>query len=312
MHGDRFDAHFAAGADHPQRNLAAVGDQDLFENRLGCSPHSMIIRGAPYSTGLPSSTSRRLTVPARGAGMWFIVFIASMIRTVWPSATVAPMVDERRRARFGRQIDRAHHGRGHGTRDAGPDRPTRPGPPLPLRARPVRVRPHRPGPGLHGHDIRLLDHAHLKAVILAIFALDRKFGQLVLVQKLGKRLDEGHVGVGECLLMPSSFWVTCGHGTRQRATLGGRTLVRACLYATQAVLKSTRSCGIDTAILPKLAQAGAKPGDLGGSSKIYRLIKNRTVAAFPERTIKGDPPRVQQPAHARRGAGTPARRRPIA
>ena len=77
-------------------------------SNIGASPpYSMIIRGAPYSTGLPSSTRMRLTVPARGAGMWFIVFIASMIRTVWPSATCAPTVDKGRRTRFGRQIDRA-------------------------------------------------------------------------------------------------------------------------------------------------------------------------------------------------------------
>ena len=42
----------------------------------------MIIKGAPYSTGCPSVTRIRLTVPDLVAGMWFIVFIASMIRTV--------------------------------------------------------------------------------------------------------------------------------------------------------------------------------------------------------------------------------------
>ncbi len=50
----------------------------------------MIIKGAPYSTAWPSLARMRLTVPARGAGMWFMVFIASMIKTVWPSVTVAP------------------------------------------------------------------------------------------------------------------------------------------------------------------------------------------------------------------------------
>ena len=34
----------------------------------------------------------RLIRPARGAGIWFIVFIASMIRMVWPSVTASPMV----------------------------------------------------------------------------------------------------------------------------------------------------------------------------------------------------------------------------
>ena len=31
-----------------------------------------------------------MTVPARGAGIWFMVFIASMMRSVWPSVTLAP------------------------------------------------------------------------------------------------------------------------------------------------------------------------------------------------------------------------------
>ena len=78
MHGDRFDAHFLAGADDAEGDLAPVGDQDFVKH----AAYSMIISGAPYSTGLPSATRMRLTVPARGAGMWFIVFIASMISTV--------------------------------------------------------------------------------------------------------------------------------------------------------------------------------------------------------------------------------------
>jgi hypothetical protein len=32
MHGDRLDAHFAAGALDAQRDLAAIGDQDLLEH----------------------------------------------------------------------------------------------------------------------------------------------------------------------------------------------------------------------------------------------------------------------------------------
>jgi len=30
------------------------------------------------------------TRPARGAGIWFITFIASMMKRVWPSRTVSP------------------------------------------------------------------------------------------------------------------------------------------------------------------------------------------------------------------------------
>ncbi len=52
----------------------------------------MIISGAPYSTGLPSATRMRLTTPEAGAGIWFIVFIASMISRVCPAVTCWPTV----------------------------------------------------------------------------------------------------------------------------------------------------------------------------------------------------------------------------
>ncbi len=38
VHGDRRDAHLAAGADDAQRDLAAVGDQDLLEHQSGMFP----------------------------------------------------------------------------------------------------------------------------------------------------------------------------------------------------------------------------------------------------------------------------------
>jgi len=41
----------------------------------------------------------------------------------------------------------------------------------------------------------LAHDADLEAVVLAIFALDRKLAQPVSVQKFGERLDEGHVDV---------------------------------------------------------------------------------------------------------------------
>ena len=83
------DAKFLAGAQHSQCNLAAVGDEDLSE-QMGCRGHSMIINGSPYSTGWASSTRISLTVPARGAGIWFMVFMASMTITVWPAVTCSP------------------------------------------------------------------------------------------------------------------------------------------------------------------------------------------------------------------------------
>ena len=72
--------------------------------------------GAPNSTGWPSATRMRFTLPARGAAIWFIVFIASMMRSVWPSAHLVADLDERRRAGLGLQVDGADHRRGH---DAG-------------------------------------------------------------------------------------------------------------------------------------------------------------------------------------------------
>src|SRR5690349_7693633 len=50
----------------------------------------MTASGWPYSTGDASSTRMRVTVPDLWAGIWFIVFIASMMRMVWPSLTRVP------------------------------------------------------------------------------------------------------------------------------------------------------------------------------------------------------------------------------
>ena len=49
MHRDGLDAHLAAGAQDAQRDLAAIGDQDLVEH--GARRYSMISSGSPYSTG---------------------------------------------------------------------------------------------------------------------------------------------------------------------------------------------------------------------------------------------------------------------
>ena len=93
MHGHRLDAHLAAGAMDAQRDFAAICNEDLLEHRAGPAPAYSITRsGSPNSTGWPSSTRIAVTLPARGAGMWFMVFMASMISTVWPSFTVEPTV----------------------------------------------------------------------------------------------------------------------------------------------------------------------------------------------------------------------------
>src|SRR5262249_53311708 len=82
--GDGLDAQFLAGAQHAERDLAPVRDEDLLEHQ------SMTASGWPYSTGEESVTRMREMVPDLCAGIWFIVFIASMMRMVWPSLTLAP------------------------------------------------------------------------------------------------------------------------------------------------------------------------------------------------------------------------------
>ena len=89
VHRDGGDPEFLAGAKDAERDLAAVGDQDLAEEGRRVI-HSMIISGSPYSTGWPSSTMILVTLPERVDGIWFIVFIASTIRRVCPSRTVSP------------------------------------------------------------------------------------------------------------------------------------------------------------------------------------------------------------------------------
>ena len=59
-------------------------------------------------------------MPARGAGIWFIVFIASMMSSVSPALTTRADLDERLGAGLGRAIGGADHRRGDDARDARP------------------------------------------------------------------------------------------------------------------------------------------------------------------------------------------------
>ena len=56
MHRDGGNAKLLAGAQHPQRDLSTIGDQDFVEHARRAATYSMIISGSPYSTGWPSST----------------------------------------------------------------------------------------------------------------------------------------------------------------------------------------------------------------------------------------------------------------
>src|SRR3954451_11606033 len=86
MHSHGLDAHLAAGTMDAERDLAAIGDQDLVEH------YSTIIRTSPNSTGRAFSIRIWLTVPALGALIGLKVFIASMISRVWPAMTLSPTV----------------------------------------------------------------------------------------------------------------------------------------------------------------------------------------------------------------------------
>ena len=51
MDRDGLDAHFMAGAVDAERDLAAIGDQQLFNGHKRMRPYSMTISGWSYSTG---------------------------------------------------------------------------------------------------------------------------------------------------------------------------------------------------------------------------------------------------------------------
>src|SRR3569623_1209485 len=80
------EADLLARPAHTERDLAAVGDQDLVEH----GDYSSVTSGSPNSTGWESETRMLSTVPSRGAGSGFMVFMASMISRVWPCLTLAP------------------------------------------------------------------------------------------------------------------------------------------------------------------------------------------------------------------------------
>src|SRR4051812_1321574 len=113
MHRNGGNAQFLARAQDAQGNLAAIGYQDLIEHDVPGSEkrgrmrtrasetrsrpairgplcYSIITSGSPNSTGWPSSTRICVTMPERGDGIWFMVFIASMISRVCPTETFVP------------------------------------------------------------------------------------------------------------------------------------------------------------------------------------------------------------------------------
>src|SRR6185436_15366884 len=87
VHRHRANAHLTARALDAKRDLATVGDQDLFKHRRR---YPMTNRGWPYSTGWPFSTRMAFTTPATSVSISFISFIASTMQTVSPCFTVCP------------------------------------------------------------------------------------------------------------------------------------------------------------------------------------------------------------------------------
>jgi hypothetical protein len=89
---DRLDAELAARALDAQRDLAAIGDQDLVEQLFGLTAtwgaalhdHEQRLTN---STACPFSARIALIVPAASASISFISFIASTMQSVSPCAT---------------------------------------------------------------------------------------------------------------------------------------------------------------------------------------------------------------------------------
>src|SRR5262249_61638113 len=87
--GDRLDAELPARAGDPQRDLAAVRDQDLLEHAQS-SAGSRYISTCSNSTRSPFSTTISATTPPSEAATSFMSFIASTMHTVSPAPTVVP------------------------------------------------------------------------------------------------------------------------------------------------------------------------------------------------------------------------------
>src|SRR5207302_4581956 len=85
MDRHRPDAHFVTGAVDSERDLAAVGDQQLLDLH-----QPMITSGWSNSIGWASATMIFLTTPPSGAVIGFMTFIASTISKVSPTLTGLP------------------------------------------------------------------------------------------------------------------------------------------------------------------------------------------------------------------------------
>jgi hypothetical protein len=108
MHDNSLDAEFLAGAQHAQRDLAAIGYED-FRNMPLLDHHQRF----PIFDGLGVLEQDRLDRAGARRGIWFIVFMASMMRSVWPSLMVWPTSMKGFEPGEG-EIGSTDHRRGHG------------------------------------------------------------------------------------------------------------------------------------------------------------------------------------------------------
>src|SRR5207249_1020284 len=88
VHRHRLDSELAQGADHAQRDLAAVGDEHLLEQlrHYGRIWNS----GSPNSTACPFSASTATTTPSTSDSISFMSFIASTMHSTCPFFTRWP------------------------------------------------------------------------------------------------------------------------------------------------------------------------------------------------------------------------------
>ncbi len=104
INGNGADIQFLAGANNPNGNLSAIGDQYFFKHgllmssdkikpakcRRGQAGGRTLNNGWPNSTGLAFSTKTWVMTPLTSALISFITFMASMMQTTVSGLTSVP------------------------------------------------------------------------------------------------------------------------------------------------------------------------------------------------------------------------------
>src|ERR1700676_5142772 len=87
VHGHGLDAELAARTQYTKGDLAAVRDNDFFDHLS----YSMMNSGWPNFTGSPFFANIAVTRPALSDSIWFIIFMASMMQSIWPTLISLPI-----------------------------------------------------------------------------------------------------------------------------------------------------------------------------------------------------------------------------